>query len=265
VAAGTLIAEFVAAAIGIAIALRHMRGMGATWSLRRMLDPAALKRTFGVNRDIMIRTMALMAVFVCFASQGARQGDVILAANSILLQFISLSAYFLDGLAFATEALVGQAIGAARQAALSLAVKMTTLWAAGVALLMSVALALLGPWLIGFLTVDPAARAAANIFLPWAAGAPLLGVWAFQLDGIFIGATHTADMRNAMLASLVIFLAACWLLSPFGNHGLWAAFYVQYLARTATLLRCYPRIVRSLPASTNSTAGVRQPLRTPQK
>jgi MATE family multidrug resistance protein len=72
-------------------------------------------------------------------------------------------------------------------------------------------------------------------------------------------------MRNAMLASLAIFLGACWLLAPFGNHGLWAAFYVQYLARTATLLRCYPRIVRSLPASTSSTAGVRQPLRTPQK
>jgi len=209
VAAGTLMAEYVAAAIGIAIALRHMRGMGATWSLRRMLEPAALKRTFGVNRDIMIRTMALMAVFVWFASQGARQGDVILAANSILLQFISLSAYFLDGLAFATEALVGQAIGAAQRAALSLAVKMTTMWAAGVALLMSVALALLGPWFIDFLTVDPAARAAANTFLPWAAGAPLLGVWAFQLDGIFIGATHTADMRNAMLASLAIFLGAC--------------------------------------------------------
>jgi len=260
VATGTLIAEYVAAAIGIAIALRHMRGMGATWSLRQLLEPGALKRTFGVNRDIMIRTMALMAVFVWFASQGARQGDVILAANSILLQFISMSAYFLDGLAFATEALVGQAIGAGRRAALSLSVKMTAAWAAGVALLMSAVLAL-----TEFLTVDPAARAAANTFLPWAAGAPLLGVWAFQLDGIFIGATHTADMRNAMLASLAIFLGACWLLAPFGNHGLWAAFYVQYVARTATLLRYYPRIVRSLPASTSSTAGVRQPLRTPQK
>jgi MATE family multidrug resistance protein len=265
VAAGTLIAEYVAAAIGIAIALRHLRGMSASWSLRRLLEPAALKRTFGVNRDIMIRTMALMAVLMWFASRGARQGDVILAANSILLQFISLSAYFLDGLAFATEALVGQAIGAAQRAALSLAVKMTTMWAAGVALLMSAVLVLLGPWLIDFLTVDPAARTAANTFLPWAAGAPLLGVWAFQLDGIFIGATHTADMRNAMLASLAIFLGACWLLRPFGNHGLWAAFYLQYLARTATLLRCYPRIVGSLPASTSSTAGVRQPLRTPQK
>jgi MATE family multidrug resistance protein len=265
VATGTLIAEYVAAAIGIAIALRHMRGMGAASSLRQLLEPGALKRTFGVNRDIMIRTMALIAVFVWFASQGARQGDVILAANAILLQFISVSAYFLDGLAFATEALVGQAIGAGRRAALFLAVKMTTAWAAGVALLMSVVLAVLGPWLIAFLTVDPAARAAANTYLPWAAGAPLLGVWAFQLDGIFIGATHTVDMRNAMLASLAIFFGACWLLTPFGNHGLWAAFYVQYLARSATLLRCYPRIVRSLPASTSSTAGVRQPLRTPQK
>jgi MATE family multidrug resistance protein len=83
--------------------------------------------------------------------------------------------------------------------------------------------------------------------LPWAAWAPLLGVWAFQLDGIFIGATQTADMRNAMLMSLGIYLAAWWLLRPFGNHGLWAAFYVHYLARTASLLRYYPKLVRAVP------------------
>ena len=97
--------------------------------------------------------------------------------------------------------------------------------------------------------MDAAARSAAHAYLPWAALAPLLGVWAFQLDGIFIGATQTADMRNAMLLSLGIFLAAWWLLRPFGNDGLWAAFYVHYLARTATLLRYYPKLVRAIPMS----------------
>jgi multidrug resistance protein, MATE family len=248
VALGTLMAEVCAAAVGIAIAMRHMRAMGGHWSTRRIFMPAQLKRTFSVNGDIMIRTLALIAAFLWFASQGARQGDVVLAANSILLQFISVAAFFLDGFAFATEALVGRAIGAAHRPGLTVAVKMTTAWAAGIAVLVSAALVSCGPWLIDCLTVDLGVRAAARVYLPWAAGAPLLGVWAFQLDGIFIGATQTADMRNAMLVSLGIYLAAWWLLRPFGNHGLWAAFYAHYLARTASLVRYYPKLVRAIPA-----------------
>ena len=185
----------------------------------------------------MIRTLALIAAFLWFASQGARQGDSILAANSILLQFIALAAFFLDGFAFTTESLVGRAIGAAQRSRLLLAIKMTTAWAAAVAVMVAAALFAAGPWLILHLTSDAAARAAAAHYLPRAAAAPLVGVWAFQLDGIFIGATHTADMRNAMLLSLAIFIAAWWALRPFGNAGLWAAFYVHYLARTLTLLR----------------------------
>jgi len=251
VALGTSIAEVCAAVIGTGIALRHMRRMGGHWDLHLVLARERLKRTVTVNGDIMIRTLALITAFVWFAAQGARQGDVILAANSILLQFISVAAFFLDGLAFATEALVGRAIGQAHRAGLAVAVKMTTLWAAGVALLISAALLWGGPWLIDRLTVDLAARTAAYTYLPWAAGAPLLGVWAFQLDGIFIGATQTADMRNAMLVSLAIFLAAWWLFRPLGNHGLWAAFYVHYVARAATLLRCYPRLLRAVPDYAN--------------
>jgi MATE family multidrug resistance protein len=247
VAFGTFTAEVCAAVIGTVIALHHLRGLGGHCSLRQILTPAALKRTFAVNGDIMIRTLALISAFLWFASQGARQGDVVLAANSILLQFIAVAAFFLDGFAFSTEALVGRAIGAAHRTGLTLAVKMTTAWAAGVAVLVSAALLLCGPWIIDRLTVDWATRAAAQTYLPWAALAPLFGVWAFQLDGIFIGATQTADMRNAMLVSLGIFLAAWWLLRPFGNHGLWAAFYVHYVARTATLLRYYPRLVRAVP------------------
>src|SRR5690606_33539111 len=117
-----------------------------------------------------------------------------------------------------------------------------------IAVAISVTLALLGPLLIDLLTVDSAARQAAREYLPWAAAAPLLGVWAFQLDGVFIGATRTIDMRNAMLASLAIFLTAWWLLRGHGNHGLWAAFYVHYFARIGSLAYFYPRLVRSVPA-----------------
>jgi MATE family multidrug resistance protein len=125
---------------------------------------------------------------------------------------------------------------------------MTTWWAAGVAVLASGFFAVAGPAIVDVLTVDEAVRATARVYLPWAAIAPLLGVWAFQLDGIFIGATHTAQMRNAMLVSLAIFLAAWWALTPFGNHGLWAALFVHYAARAGTLLYYFPGLVRAVPA-----------------
>lgn len=248
VAFGTLLAEYIAAGAGVLIAARHLKSIAGRWSLHRILAPAQLKRTFGVNSDIMVRSLALIAVFVWFTSQGARQGNVILAANSILMQFIAASAFFLDGLAFAAEALVGRAVGAAQRKGLTAAARVTTLWAAGVAVFLTLILAVFGTRFIDVLTVDATARAAARVYLPWAAAAPLLGVWAFQLDGIFIGATRTADMRNAMLVSLVIFLAAWWLLTPFGNLGLWAAFYVHYVARTGSLLYYYPALVRSVSA-----------------
>lgn len=247
VALGTLCAEWIAAGAGLAIALRHARESGGRASLARILAAARIRRTVAVNGDIMIRSLALIFVFVWFMAQGATQGEVVLAANAVLMQFISVSAFFLDGLAFATEALAGRALGAAHRAAFRAAAAMTTWWAAGIALLASALLLVVGPRLIDLLTVDEATRAAARLYLPWAAVGPLAGVWAFQLDGIFIGATRTVDMRNAMLASLVIFLAAWWLLRPLGNHGLWAALIVHYGARAATLYRYYPALVRSVP------------------
>ena len=208
--------------------------------------PPQLKRTMVVNGDIMVRSVALVFAFSWFTAQGARQGDVILAANAVLMHFISLSAFFLDGLAFAAEVLVGRAVGAAHRAGLQAAARMTTLWSGGVAVMISLVLTVAGTQFIDVLTVDAAARTTARTYLLWAAAAPLLGVWAFQLDGIFIGATRTADMRNAMLISLAVFLLAWWMLVPFQNHGLWAALYVHYLARIATLSCYYPRLVRSI-------------------
>ena len=249
VALGSTLAEYVAAATGVVLAVRYLRREGGHLQWSRILDAARLRRAFVVNGDIMIRTLALTTVFVWFTSHGARQGDAILAGNAVLMQFITACAFFLDGMAFAAEALVGRAMGAAQRAGFSLAARMTTLWAAAVAVLLTLVVFLCGSDFIDGLTVDPGARAAARAFLPWAAAAPLLGVWAFQLDGIFIGATRTADMRNAMLVSLVVFLIAWRVLLPWGNTGLWAAFYVHYLARTGSLLYFYPALVRSVPAA----------------
>jgi MATE family multidrug resistance protein len=247
VAIGTVIAEFLAAFAGIFIAARHLRSIGGNWDPQRLFIADRLRRTLTVNRDIMIRSLSLVFVFAWLMAQGAKHGDSILAANAVLMHFVSVSAYFLDGFAFAAEALVGKAVGAAHRAGLSKASRMTTWWAAWVALFSSILLIAFGPSLVNILTVEPDVRALAREFLPWAALAPLAGVWCFQLDGIFIGATRTAAMRNAMLMSLAIFLIAWYLLTPFGNNGLWASLYVHYAARTGTLFYFFPALQRSVP------------------
>ena len=247
VALGTLIAECIATVVGLMLAWRQMRSLGGSMSFASLLSHERLKRTVIVNGDIMLRSLALIMVFVWFVAQGARQGDVVLAANAVLTQFISVGAFFLDGLAFAAEALVGRALGARHRAGLLAAVRITTVWAAGTAVAIAVLTALVGAAVIDFMTVDSAAREAARVYLPWVMLTPLLGVWAFQLDGIFIGATHTAQMRNAMIMTVVIYLVAWWLLRPLGNHGLWAALAVHYVARTGTLLAYYPGLVRAVP------------------
>jgi multidrug resistance protein, MATE family len=246
VALGTLLAEIIASVLGLAIASRHLHRIGGHWDFGRLLAADRMRRTLAINRDIMIRSAALIAVFAWFMTQGARQGEGILAANAVLMQFIAVAAYFLDGLAFSAEALVGRAIGAANRAEFVRAARMTTLWAAGVAAAMSLAFAVLGTATIDTLTVDPTVRMLARAYLPWAALGPLVGVWCFQLDGIFIGATRTAEMRNAMLVSLAIFFAGWWALARYGNHGLWASLYVHYAARTGTLLYFLPRLLQSL-------------------
>ncbi|TVT57979.1 MAG: MATE family efflux transporter [Azoarcus sp. PHD] len=244
VALGTLFAEYFAALVGLVIAVRYMRRHGAQLRFGNLLVTERLKRTLAVNRDIMIRSLALIFVFVWFMAQGARYGDVTLAANAVLMQFVSISAYFLDGLAFAAEALVGRALGARDRAGFRAAVRVSTLWAVFVALLVSSVYFVAGPWVVDALTTDPETRAAARIYLPWAALAPLAGVLAFQLDGIFIGATRSIEMRNAMLFSTAVFVLAWWLLQPWGNHGLWAALYVNYVARTFSLGWYFPALAR---------------------
>jgi MATE family multidrug resistance protein len=248
VATGTVIAEYLAAAVGLLVAAQHLHLIGGKWEAARLLEPARIARTIAVNRDIMIRSLSLIFVFSWFIAQGAKFGETVLAANAVLMHFVAVSAYFLDGFAFAAEALVGRAVGAAHRAGLTQASRMTTWWAGGVALFATLILVLFGSTFIDILTVEPGVRSTARQFLPWAAMAPLVGVWAFQLDGIFIGATRSADMRNAMLMSAAIFMVAWYLLRPLGNEGLWAALYVHYAARTFTLLYYYPGLRRSVPA-----------------
>ncbi len=231
-----------------AVVLWHLRPRGlAPFRVGAMLEPAALKRLISINRDIFLRTMCLLGSFGWFAHLGARQGDAILAANALLLNFQTFMAYGLDGFAHAAEALVGAAIGARDRQAFRQAVKVNLFWSVLGALGFSLAYWSTGGWIIEQLTDQTAVRVAAERFLPWAALSPLVSVWGFLLDGVFIGATRTHELMRSMAISLAVFLAASWaLVGPFGNHGLWAALLIFMAARGLTLSPLVPRIARAI-------------------
>ncbi len=240
VASATLIAEWTGVVLALWLA-RDAFADGYWRSAALVLDKRRLLQMARVNTDIMIRSVLLQASFTTFLFLGAGQGDVRLAANQILLQFLEITAYALDGFAFAAEALVGQAVGTRSASGVRRASLITSQWGAGGALLLGVAFLLAGPQIIDLMTTAPEVRETARHYLPWLAIAPLIGVASWMFDGIFIGATLTREMRNAMFVSVAIYIAALGILVPaFGNHGLWAALMVLNATRGLTMARLYP-------------------------
>ena len=246
---GVAFATFLAEWSGLAFGLWLCRDafLNPRWrDWDRVFEAARLKRMAVVNTDILIRSMLLQAIFVSFLLLGGRFGDVTLAANQVLLQFVHIVGYALDGFAFAAEALVGQAFGAGSVARLRRAAWMTSLWGLVLAILMAGVFWGLGPWLIDVMAKDPGVQAEARLYLPWMIAAPLLILALVMFDGIFIGATRSADMRNMMAVSAAIYFAAVWLLiGPFGNHGLWMALTISFIARGVTLGLRYPALERA--------------------
>ncbi len=236
VAVATAISEYSAVVVGLWMLRRMLAPLGGRFVRAQILDRERIVRTLAVNRDIFIRTMCLLIGFAYFTAIGARMGDAVLAANAVLMNFLSIMAYGLDGFAHAAEALVGGAVGARDRGAFRAAVRVTTIWAALVAVLVVVAYAVLGVVLIAILTGVAEVRTLASEYLVWAVAYPVVAVWAFQLDGIFIGATRGPDMRNAMIVSLIVFIAATAVLVPlWGNHGLWLSMLIFAAARTLSL------------------------------
>ena len=244
---GTAIAEWSTLVVALWVVWRVLRARPAEqapfidWS--RISDIARIREALSANGDILVRTLCLLLAFGWFANAGARFGDVTLAANHILLQLVSFSAFFLDGFAFVAEARVGAAWGARSRAAFQRAVRLTGELAAGTAIVLSLLVLLLGEAAVAALTTLPAVREVAAAHLPWTALYVLLSVAAFQLDGIFIGTTRTREMRNASVASFLVFLLCAWpLVAAWGNHGLWLAFVVFVVARALALLPYYRRL-----------------------
>jgi MATE family multidrug resistance protein len=242
-ALAAVVAEAVGTAFGLIVALRIV---GARMpDVATIFDRTHLIRLFLVNRDIFIRTALLIAAWGFFAAQGARSGDVVLAANSVLHNLMLVGAFFLDGFALAAEQLCGHATGARNGAAFSRAVKLSLIWGFGFGVATTLVILALGPSLIDLMTASPEVRLAARGYLVYAAFASVIGVFAFAYDGIYIGATWTRDMRNLMIVALAAYLATWWLTLPLGNTGLWIAILMFFGARGALQAARYPALVKA--------------------
>jgi len=251
VASATFIAEWFGLGLGLWLC-RDAFLVPAWRDWSRVFDAPALRRMASVNTDILLRSLMLQGIFISFLFLGADFGDVTLAANQVLLQFLQITSYALDGFAFAAEALVGQAIGRFDVARLRRAAQLSSLWGGFAVIALALGFALFGPLIIDLMAKVPAVQAAARAYLPWVVAVPVLGLAPYMLDGIFIGATRTRDMRNMMALSLAAYGAAVLLLLPlFGNHGLWAALLISFVARGITLALRYPALERAarLPSS----------------
>jgi MATE family multidrug resistance protein len=244
IATATLTADGAGLLLGLPVTLRTATASTAgTLHWRELADGPSLRHLFALNRDILLRTVSLVAAFAWFTRAGARMGDATLAANAVLLNLQSIASYALDGFANATEALVGEALGARRQPDYRAILRTSTVCAFVVAALISLAYLVFGGGLIRIFTNQEAVRQLAMHYLPWAVMLPLISVAGFQLDGIFIGATRARDLRDSMLISFAGYLALAIVLEKWlGNQGLWCAFCCFMLLRGLTLGLRLPRI-----------------------
>ena len=240
VALATFIAEWSGAALGLWLCRAAFRG-DAWRRVSLVFAKQRLGRMLSVNSDILLRSLALMAIIVSFTFLGAGFGDVTLAANQVLMLFLNITAHALDGFAFTAETFIGQALGAGARAELRRGVILTSIWGLASVTVLALVFALFGGDIIDIMTTSPEVRVEARGYLVYMVLAPLTGVAAWMLDGIFIGATRSRDMRNMMLLSLLVYAASLLVLLPlFGNHGLWLALLVSYAARGVTLAVKYP-------------------------
>lgn len=243
---GVAIATFIAEWSGLALGAWFCRATLADPAARAwavVMERAKLVRMAALNRDILIRSLLLEAIFLSFMFFAADLGDTTLAANQVLLQFLYVTAYALDGFSFAAESLVGQALGARARAGLRRSAVISSIWGVASGLVLALAFAGAGGMIIDQMTTAEDVRAQARAYLPWMVMAPLLGAAAWLLDGIFIGAARAADMRNMMVISFAIYAVAVAVLFPlYGNHGLWAAVMISFIARGVTLGMRYPAL-----------------------
>lgn len=242
VAAATLIGEWSGFALAVWLCRdAFVPALRSRWA--EIAERVALKRTMAMNADLVARSVLLQASYTSFVFLSAGQGDVSLAANQVLLQFLHLFSYMLDAFAFSAEALVGQAVGARQVGPLRRAAALSGKWAFAGSLVLTGAAFFYGPQLIGLMTTAPDVQAEAMRYLHWVWIMPLASFGSFIFDGIFIGATMSRQMRNVMFFSLLLYIATVVIGQPLiGNHALWLGLIVMSLARTALMARSYPQV-----------------------
>ncbi|MDE0335762.1 MAG: MATE family efflux transporter [Defluviicoccus sp.] len=249
VALATVIAEFAGLALALWLMRRALRGIAGRLDWNRVRSRRRMRMTLGLNADIFIRTVCLVFAFAYFTAQGARLGDILLAANAVLMNFQLFMAHGLDGFAHAAQAMVGRAVGAADRAELRAAIRVSSFWAIVAAAGFVLVYAVAGEGIVALLTGIEEVREAAGDYLLWSVAMPALSVAAFQFDGIFLGATLGRQMRNMMILSVAVYLVLCAFLIPlWGNHGLWFAFAVFMALRGLTLGAVFPAVGRSIPS-----------------
>jgi len=249
IAAASVVAEFSGMFVGFSVAIAELKRRGGRWDRSRLLKPAAYAGFLSVNGHLLVRTLTLMFTFGFVTAQGARQGALVLAANAILMNLQNLLSFALDGFAHAAEALVGKATGAKSRDALAQSVRLTLRWSLYVALGFCVLFLAGGPLFIKLLTDLPEVRETTMRYLPWMIVSPLVSVWSFLYDGVFVGATRAREMRNIMLVStFVVFIPAFYTLQFLGNHGLWLAFLFFMGSRGVGMHYFYKtRLARAFP------------------
>ncbi len=245
VALATVISEYITLLAGLWV-LRHMiRAALQEGTVRQwLLSKEDLLRYFRISRDLFIRTLCLTFAFYWMTVMSSKQGVVILAANTVLLHMVHFASYCMDGFSDACESLTGFAVGKKSNKLFKQAINAAIVLGAIAAVVFAVTFTVTGTSIIALLTTDTATRQTAALWLPWVIAAPLVGIWSFLLDGVFIGATQTAAMRNGMLISLVAFMLTAYIAVPaLGNTGIWVAYFVLLIARSVTLGMAWPRVV----------------------
>jgi MATE family multidrug resistance protein len=250
VAAASVIAEFAGLAVGGAFALRWLKAHGGQMLTARLTTLTAYTVFFSVNANLLVRTMALMFTFAFITAVGARLGGMILAANAVLINMMHLMSFALDGFAHAAEALVGKAVGARNRSALEAAVRLALKWSLYVSVLFCLFFLVAGKPLVRLLTDLPEVISIADRYLPWLVVMPLVAVWSYLYDGVFVGATRAREMRDIMLiSSFLVFIPAWYAFGFLGNHGLWLALGLFLASRGIGMHYYYrTRVLTAIPA-----------------
>ena len=243
IALASVIAEIIGMLIGFIYVHKELETYKGKWGYKQILRISAYKRFIQINFNLFLRTIALIFTFAFITAQGARYGGIVLGANAILMNLQNLLAYVLDGFAHAAEALVGKAVGKKDTRLFKSAVNICLKWSVYIAIIFALIYALTGKYMISLMTHHQIIRDTAIEYLPWMIISPIVSVWSFLYDGVFVGATRSKDMRNAMLGSLfLVFLPSWYFLQPLGNHGLWLTFTLFMISRGVTMHFLYRKI-----------------------